>query len=107
MKTLNRFALIVRPASPYIAWAAKVAGESEAEVRKTLEHMEAGIYLLPPSDAPDANHPNLLKAHWRAIFEEELGGWCTDEGTWPKDLSEALFRAWFKLELVTTIHDFP
>jgi len=47
----------------------------------------------------------VLKAHWRVIFKEELEGWCTDENTWPKSRNEALFRAWFKLELCTIVFD--
>lgn len=105
MKTLNRFALIVRPAGPYIEWAAKAFGESEANIRRELGDIEPSVYLLPESDAADLDHPSLLKAHWRAIFKEELEGWCTDEKTWPKNRSEALFQAWFKLDLCTLVYD--
>ena len=105
MKMLNRFILIVRPAGPYFEWAAKAFGEPESKVRKEMAENEPGVYLLPESDAPDINDPNLLKGHWRAIFKEELEGWCTNEETWPKHRTEALFRAWFKLELCTVVYD--
>ena len=105
MKTINRFALIVRPAAPYIEWAAKAFGEPESKVRKELNTFEPSVYLLPESTAPDVNHPTVLKSHWRSIFKEELDGWCTDESLWPKQLSEPLFRAWFKLELCTIVYD--
>jgi hypothetical protein len=67
--------------------------------------MEPSIYLLPESNAADVCDPGVLRAHWRAIFKPELEGWCTDQETWPKNLSEAMIREWFKLELVTMIHD--
>lgn len=105
MKMLNRFALIVRPAGPFIEWAAGAFGEPIAKVKKELAEMESTIYLLPESDAADLEDQAVLKAHWRSIFKEEIEGWCTDEKAWPQNLSEALFRAWFKLELVTVIHD--
>jgi len=105
MRTLNRFALIVRPAGPFIEWAARVFGEPEAQIRKELTSAEPTIYLLPESKAAYVDDPGVLKAHWRAIFKVELDGWCTDETTWPKSMSEALFRAWFKLELVTVLYD--
>ena len=105
MKTLNRFALIVRPAGPYIEWTGKAFGESEAKVRRELRDIEPCVYLLPESDAADHDHPTLLKAHWRAIFKEELEGWCTDEKTWPKNRSEVLFQAWVKLDLCTLVYD--
>lgn len=105
MKMLNRFALVVRPGAPYIEWAAKVFGQSVAEVRKEIGEYEPTVYLLPESKAADLSDPGVLKGHWRAIFKEELEGWCTDEEAWPKQRSEALFRAWFKLEFCTVIHD--
>ena len=105
MKTLNRFALIVRPAGPFIEWAARAFGEPITQIRRELAEMEPTIYLLPESKAASIDDPGVLKAHWRAIFKEELDGWCTDENTWPKNLSEVLFRAWFKLELVTILYD--
>jgi hypothetical protein len=105
MKMLNRFALIARPADPYVEWAAKVFGQSEASVREELAENEPSVYLLPESDAPDINDPDLLKGYWRSIFKEELESWCTDENTWPKHKTEALFRAWFKLQLCTVVND--
>jgi hypothetical protein len=105
MKMLNRFALIVRPGPPFIEWAAQVFGEPIAEVKKELTDGESGLYLLPESKAADAEDPTVLRAHWRAIFKQELEDWCTDESAWPQNLSEALFRAWFQLDLVTVIHD--
>ncbi len=105
MKTLNRFALIVRPAGPYIEWAAEAFGESEANVHRELGDIEPSVYLLPESDASDLDHPTVLKAHWRAIFKEELEAWCADEKAWPKNRTQALFRAWFHLELCTMVYD--
>ena len=105
MKTLNRFALIVRPAGPFIEWAAKAFGEPIGNVQIELGEMEPNIYLLPESNAADLGHPTVLKAHWQAIFKEELEGWCTDKKTWPQSLSEDLFRAWFKLDFCTMVYD--
>jgi hypothetical protein len=105
MKSINRFALIVRPASPYIEWAAKAFGEPESKVRREINELEASIYLLNESSAPDADHPALLKGQWKTIFDEELESWCTEEDLWPKHRTEALFRAWFKLELCTLVFD--
>jgi hypothetical protein len=105
MRILNRFALIVRPADPYIEWAARAFGEPESKVRQDLWDGEPSVYLLPESDAADLTHPTVLKGNWQAIFKEELEGWCTDETVWPKHRSEALFRAWFRLDFCTIVYD--
>jgi len=39
MKTLNRFALIVRPAGPYIEWAAKAPGITFAQCVRQLSSL--------------------------------------------------------------------
>ena len=105
MKMLNRFALVVRPGAPYIEWAAKVFGQPESEVKAEIDTYEPTVYLLPESKAADLSDPDVLKGHWQTIFKEELEGWSTDEDTWPKPRSEAMFRAWFKLEFCKVIHD--
>jgi len=105
MKTINRFALIVRPDSPFIEWAARAFNEPESKVRKELQGGEPSVYLLPESIAAHADDPTFLKSYWRLIFNEELEGWCTDESRWPKRITEQLFRAWFKIELCTIVYD--
>ena len=105
MKTLNRFALIVRPGEPYIEWAAKAAEETIADVRKDLWDAEPSVYLLPESKAADLSHSTFLKGQWRSIFKEELEGWFVDEKVWPSDRTEAMFRTWFRLELATVVYE--
>jgi hypothetical protein len=105
MKTINRFALIVRPADPFIEWAAEVFNEPITKVRKELEAMEPSVYLVPESDAADPEDSQLLKPCWRTIFTQELDGWCTNEASWPQKRSLALFKVWFRLELCTIVSD--
>jgi hypothetical protein len=105
MKSINRFALVVRPAAPFIEWAAQAFNEPESKVRREILSGEPSVYLLPESSAPDADHSTLLKSIWRSIFKEELEAWCTIEERWPQKRTETLFRAWFKLELCTIVFD--
>ncbi|MDP1832468.1 MAG: hypothetical protein Q8K67_10455 [Geothrix sp.] len=105
MKSINRFALIVRPGAPFIEWAARTFHEPEAKARQEILSGEPSVYLLAESTAPDADHPALLKSCWRSIFKEELEAWCVLEERWPQKRTEALFRAWFNIELCTIVFD--
>ena len=105
MKSINRFALIVRPGPPFIEWAAKVFNEPESKVRQEIREGEPSIYLLPESSAADSDDPKILRSFWRSIFKEELDGWCTDESQWPQHRTETLFRAWFSLEFCSIVFD--
>jgi hypothetical protein len=97
---LNRSALIVRPAEPYIKWA--TALDDSGLVPDAVG--EQTVYLLPEwGDQKDAER--LLKLVWSEVFERELHGWCTDQSAWPKKRTLKMFKDWFKIEMHSMIED--
>jgi len=97
---LNRGALIVRPADPYIEWARAVFDDDMAP----SEDGERTVYLVPDDDA-DRGLDWVLKQVWGEVFERELEGWCTDEARWPKNRTLAMFKRWFQVEYHSVIED--
>lgn len=97
---LNRCALIVRPAQPYIDWANGL-DESGVEYQ---DDDERTVYLLPEfGDADEAEE--VVKLVFEEVFERELFAWHTDEDAWPKNRTWAMFNAWFTVEVHTMIED--
>jgi hypothetical protein len=97
---INRCALIVRPAQPYIDWAlglddSGVAPEPDSEVT---------IYLVPEFEN-DSEAEDVLELVYTEVFERELAGWHTDEAAWPVDRSLAAFKRWFKIEMHSVVED--
>ena len=100
----NRSAVVVRPKQPFADWAESIreSGESPTSLER-LRH-EPTIYLFE-SMFNEAHGHEMLKSDFNEIFEEQLGGWCTDETTWPKKRTFSLFQNWFEVEMASMIHD--
>ena len=73
MKTINRAAVIVIPASPFLDWLHRADPTSAALSLEDLRG-EFSIYLLPEYDTDD-EALEYLRAYCTEIFEEELAGW--------------------------------
>jgi len=97
---LNRAALIVRPAAPYLEWA---AGLDDSGLTPDVEG-EQTVYLLP-SVEDDDEIEDVLQLVYATVFESELAGWHTFEPDWPKDRTFAMFKRWFKIEVHTIVED--
>jgi hypothetical protein len=97
---LNRGALIVRPAEPYLAWARAVFDDGETP----SPNDEQTVCLVPENQA-DRGVDWVVKQVWQEIFERELEGWCADEAMRPQTRTLAMFRKWFRVEYHTVVED--
>ena len=97
---LNRCAVIVRPAQPFIDW---VASLDDGGVLPDPQG-EHTVYLF--SDLADGGDiDEMIAEAFDVIFENELDGWHNDEAAWPKPRTLAVFKQWFKVEVHSVIHD--
>ena len=97
---INRAAVIVRPAQPYIDWAANL---DDSGILPDPND-EQTVYLIP-SYEDDEEAWEILEDLYPAMFENELLGWHTDESAWPQDRSFAMFKQWFRVELHSVVED--
>ena len=97
---LNRSAVSIRPAQPFIDWAAGLEGPT---VVPSLDD-EPTVYLVPPFD-DEAQGLEVLEEAYPVLFERELFGWYEDETCWPADRDFTMFRAWFQIELLPILED--
>ena len=97
---LNRSALIVRPAEPFIKWALSLDDSGLAPSTTG----EQSVYLLPEwGDQTEAEQ--ILKSIWAEVFDRELFGWHTDESAWPKKRTLKMFKEWFTIEMHSMIEN--
>ena len=97
---LNRAALIVIPAAPFLAWA-KSLDDSGALPNPAGEQT---VYLVPEFGT-DPEGEDVLRLVYAGVFARELHGWHTIEADWPKDRSFAAFKKWFHVELHSVVED--
>jgi len=99
---LNRCAVIIRPAQPFIDWAASLPG-ADPQILPDIDD-EQNVYLLPDlADGGDVDE--MIAEAFGIMFENELEGWCIDEATWPRPRTLAMFKEWFMIEVHSVIHD--
>jgi hypothetical protein len=97
---LNRGVLIVRPAQPFIDWA---AGLDDSGIVPNPND-EQTVYLVP-SFEDDDEAEQILKVIFAEVFARELFGWHTDESAWPRRRTLSLFKKWFRIELHSVVED--
>jgi hypothetical protein len=73
LDVINRSAVIVMPAEPFLKWLHRVDSTS-AELTLADLRREPTIYLLPPYDTEEEALSHLEEVCGE-IFEEQLDGW--------------------------------
>ncbi len=99
MKTLHRSAITINYKKPFIEWNNKLFPDLLMEENVCGE---SKTYLI---DNIFDNAEEVIKKHFKIIFETELEGICTDENEWPKKLSIKLFNEWFSYEISDWVMD--
>ena len=105
MRVLNRTAVSVNGADPYVAWT----NGTDSDVDKaTLTVRRAkpygSVFLLPELELEeDVQEWVEENAAW--IFEVLLAAWTEDESTWPASRDLATFRKWFRVDVHNVVID--
>src|SRR5262245_49784684 len=93
---LNRAAMILRPAQPYLDWALPL--DHEGMVPDPAD--EQTVYLVPQFEHDEDEHfLSFLEQTFDEFFTRELFGWHTVEDDWPQNRTVKMFREWFRIEL--------
>ena len=96
---INRAAVILRYKSPVVQWINDVdPDDDDPEISLESANEDKIVYLISDQDAdtPDALE-SWLNLNYKALFENELAGWYTDESLWPENRDRALFNEWFEV----------
>ena len=100
---INRSALIAIAKQPFIDWLHTV-DPSSRDIDLSRVNREPSVYLVPVFDADD-DFTEWLHEHCTIIFEEQLGGWWTDERSWPANRGIEVFKEWFDCQRHSMVWD--
>jgi hypothetical protein len=103
METINRSAIVVKPAQPFLDWLHRVDATS-ADLTLEDRRLEPTIYLLSEYENED-EALEYLREVCNEIFEEQLNGWYRVPSAWPRQRDPAAFRQWFEWSLHSMIID--
>jgi hypothetical protein len=103
MEFINRSAVIVMPAEPFLKWLQQADPTS---VDLTLEDLrrEPTIYLLPSWDCEEEALGHLEQVCGE-IFEEQLDGWLRIPSSWPVSRDFGTFKRWFEYRFHSMLVD--
>ena len=98
MDTINRSAIVVRPAQPFLHWLHRVDPTSARLNVEDLQR-EPTIYLVPECDSLD-QAMQYLGESITDIFEEQLDGWYRAPEVWPAKRNLTTFQSWFEVTFI-------
>ncbi len=97
---INRGVIILRPAQPFLDWAASLGCD---DVLPNMDG-EQTVYLIPEW-GDDREKERVLQRVFAVLFEQELFSWHTDESAWPKVRGLREFKGWFHVEMHSLVVD--
>jgi hypothetical protein len=119
MRVINRTAITVVGAQPYVDWtrARDVAFAPAKERRSSTAGDGHGLsvmiprakpygsaYLLPEGVAEE-DLLEWIEDNYATLFESQLSAWTEDESAWPERRDLKTFREWFRVDLHSVVVD--
>jgi hypothetical protein len=103
MDTINRSALVVKPAQLFLDWLHRVDPTSAHLTLDDLR-LEPTIYLLPEWETNEEALEHLAEVSDK-IFEEQLNGWYRVPSVWPEKRDLNAFLQWFECSFHSMVID--
>jgi hypothetical protein len=105
MRVVNRTAVTVTGAQPYIDWTlTRDADFARGKVTVARTRPYGTAYLLPEFDLEEDMQEWVEDNHaW--LFEFQLSAWTEDESTWPAARDLATFKTWFRIDIHNIVVD--
>ena len=105
MRLLNRTAVTVTGAQPYLEWMRHHdADQDKGHLTVARAKTYGAAYLLPEFELEEEVQEWVEdNAGW--IFELQLSAWTDDESAWPATRDLKTFREWFRVDIHSVVVD--
>jgi hypothetical protein len=105
MRVLNRTAVTITGAQPYVDWTQRTDSDAnKGAVTVARAKVYGSAYLLPEFDLEeDLQEWVEENAEW--LFEFQLAAWSDDDSTWPETRDLKTFREWFRVDIHSVVVD--
>jgi hypothetical protein len=105
MRVINRTAVTVIGAQPYIDWTRQQdADANKGSLTVSRAKTYGTAYLLPEFELEE-DLQEWVEDNATLIFEFQLGAWTEDESAWPENRDVKTFREWFRLDIHSVVVD--
>jgi len=105
MRALNRTAVTITGAQPYIDWTqAHEADVNRGKLTVGRARPYGTAFLLPEAEYAE-DLQEWIEENFADLFEFQLSSWTEDESLWPAPRDLETFRQWFRIDLHSLVID--
>ena len=105
MRILNRTAVTIVGAQPYIDWTkARDADFNRGSLTVARTKTYGSAFLLPEFEVEEDLF-EWVEENFAWLFEFQLSAWTEDESSWPTGRTLKMFREWFRIDVHSAVVD--
>jgi len=105
MRVVNRTAVTVVGAEPYLEWTRKRDADFNKGMLTVARTRPFGSAFLLPEVEAEEDLQEWVEDNFSWIFESQLSAWTEDESAWPDDRDLKLFKQWFRIDIHSVVID--
>ncbi|HEX4348309.1 MAG TPA: hypothetical protein VHZ73_12105 [Vicinamibacterales bacterium] len=105
MRLLNRTAVTITGAQPYVDWTrSRDADFNQGQLTVARTKPYGAAFLLPEFDQEE-DLQEWVEENFAWLFEYQLSAWTEDESAWPPSRDLKTFREWFRIDISSAVVD--
>jgi hypothetical protein len=105
MRVINRTAISIAGAQPYIDWTNQHDADVDKGVLIVTRAKPYGSAILLPEFELEEDVQDWVEENAVWLFEFQLSSWTDDESSWPATRDVRTFREWFRIEVLNVVVD--
>jgi hypothetical protein len=105
MRVVNRTAISLIGAQPYIDWTRQTDADAARGTLTVTRAKPYGSAFLLPEFELEEDIQEWVEENASFLFEFGLSAWTEDEASWPVRRDLAAFREWFRIEIHSIVVD--
>ena len=105
MRVLNRTAVTVIGAQPYLEWTRTRDADFNRGTLTVARTKSYGSAFLLPEYQLEEDLEEWVDDNYAWLFEFQLAAWTEDESAWPPSRDLTMFRDWFRIDVHSVVVD--
>lgn len=105
MRVLNRTAITISGAEPYVEWTRQRDADFNSGTVTVARTRPYGSAFLLPEFELEEDLLEWIEENFAWLFEFQLSAWTEDESAWPQGRDLATFRRWFRIDIQNVVVD--
>ena len=105
MRVVNRTAVTIVGAEPYMTWTGQHDADADKGMLTVARVKPYGTAFLLPEFELEEDVQEWIEDNASWIFEFQLSAWTEDESTWPQKRDIKTFREWFRIDIHSVVVD--